>query len=288
MIKCNHHMSNLLLYARALYLLALLSLATVFEQGVEIGAVSFLIPSILMGLGVAIDVFIATIVKFKDATLSWKSWTLPVTITHVVFPAFGYFLFWNLSTSLPFAHTALGIIGFILVTLFVYETLCEAAGFTPIFGLSATIGSIFNFGEYDAKLFLSVLAVSWDALWSGPAKAAQASAGNWNDYQVILSFAIAGIVVALMAELALTLTKRLRRQQFDNPYTLARNNIIGKYFELSVIGGFGILSLWNALSTEATLYQSISLAALILIIVFIFIRKPLKATQLEEAKAAMG
>jgi TctA family transporter len=156
----------------------------------------------------------------------------------------------------------------------------------PIFGLSATIGSIFNFGEHDAKLFLSVLAVSWDALWSGPAKAAQATAGNWNDYQVVLSFAIAGVVVALVAELALTLTKRLRRKHFDNPYTLARNNIIGKFFELSVIGGFGILSLWHAFSDTATLYQSISVAALILIVAFVILKKSIKETQLTEAQTS--
>ena len=280
-------MSNILFYVRFLYLAILLSFTSIFEQGWQIGTVSFLIPSILMGLGVAIDVFIATVVKFKDESLSWKSWTLPVTITHVAFPAFGYFLFYNLATTFPYAQTILGVIGFVLVALFVYEVVCEAVGFVPVFGISETIGSIFNFGEKEAKLFLSVLAVSWDALWSGPAKAAQATTGNWNDYQVVLSFAIAGIVVALMAELALTISKRLRRKHFSNPYTLARNNIIGKYFELSVIGGFGVLSLWQVFSAEATLYHSISITALFLVVVFVLLKKPLKKTQLEEAKEAM-
>lgn len=281
-------MSNIFLYIRFVYLAILLSFTSIFEQGWNIGTVSFLIPSMLMGLGVAIDVFIATVVKFKDESLSWKSWTLPVTLTHVAFPAFGYFLFYNLATTFPYAQTVLGIIGFTLVALFIYEVICEATGFKPVFGISETIGSIFNFGETEAKLFLAVLAVSWDALWSGPAKAAQATAGNWNDYQVVLSFAIAGIVVALMAELALTISKRLRRKQFSNPYTLARHNIIGKYFELSVIGGFGVLSLWQAFSSEATLYQSISIAALFLVVVFALLKKPLKETQLEEAREAMA
>ena len=280
-------MQSLFVYVRFAYLAVLLAFTSIFEQGWQIGTVSFLIPSILMGLGVAIDVFIATVVKFKDESLSWKSWTLPVTITHIAFPAIGYFLFYNLATAFPYAQTILGIIGFVLVTLFVYEVVCEASGLTPVFGISKTIGSIFNFGETEAKLFLAVLAVSWDALWSGPAKAAQATAGNWNDYQVVLSFAIAGLVVALMAELALTISKRLRRKEFSNPYTLARSNIIGKYFELSVIGGFGVLSLWQAFNSEATLYQSISIAALILIVVFVLLRKPLKQTQLEEAREAI-
>ncbi len=281
-------MPNIFLYIRFVYLAILLSFTSIFEQGWQIGTISFLIPSMLMGLGVAIDVFIATVVKFKDESLSWKSWTLPVTITHIAFPAIGYFLFYNLATTFPYAQTILGTIGFVLVALFVYEVVCEATGFTPVFGISETIGSIFNFGETEAKLFLAVLAVSWDALWSGPAKAAQATAGNWNDYQVVLSFAIAGLVVALMAELALTISKRLRHKQFDNPYTLARSNIIGKYFELSVIGGFGVLSLWQTFNSEATLYQSVSIAALLLIVVFVLLQKPLKQTQLEEAKVSCG
>jgi hypothetical protein len=137
-------MSNIFLYVRVAYLAVLLSFTSIFEQGWQIGTVSFLIPSILMGLGVAIDVFIATVVKFKDESLSWKSWTLPVTITHIAFPAAGYFLFYNLASTFPFAQTVLGIIGFVLVALFVYEVVCEATGLTPIFGISKTIGKCFR------------------------------------------------------------------------------------------------------------------------------------------------
>ena len=281
-------MSNLIGLVRSLYVLALFVAAQLFEQGVALGVTGFLVPSILMGLGVAIDVFIATIVQFKDTSLSWKSWTLPVTLTHIAFPAVGYFLFWNLATLLPFAQTVLGIIGFVLVALFMYEVICEAAGATPVFGISQTISSIFKYSQNDARLFIAILAVSWDALWSGPAKAAQATAGNWNEYQVVLSFAIAGLVVAIVAESALFFARYLRRRRFDNPYTLAQCNILGTYFELSVIGGFGVLSLWQAFSDNATLYQSISIAALFLIITFTLIQKPLKKQQLLDAQAAIS
>ena len=280
-------MSNIFLYVRSLYLLLLAVLAQAFDAGASQGVVSFLIPSILMGIGVAIDVFIATIVQFKDDSLTWRSWTLPVTLTHIAFPAIGYFLFWNLATLLPFAQSLLGIIGFTLVALFVYEVLAEATGNVPRFGISRTIGSIFHYNQNEARLFITILAVSWDALWSGPAKAAQAVANNWNEYQVVLSFAIAGLVVALVAELALFFAHRLGRRHFANPYTLAQSTIIGMYVELSVIGGFGVLSLWHAFSDTATLYQSISLAALFLIIIFTLIRQPLKKQQLIEAKSAV-
>jgi hypothetical protein len=277
-------MQNIFVYIRALYILILLAGSSVIETGILIGTSTFLVPSILMGLGVAIDVCIATVVQFRDKELSWKSWTFPVTFTHVSFPAVGYFLFYTLDTTFPIAHSFLGVVGFILVALFVYEVICEAAGLIPRFGISHTLSQMIGFAEDDARRVIAILAVSWDALWSGPAKAAQADTGNWTLYEVSLSFVIAGIVVAVMAELSLSIAKRLRKVEFNNPYSLARFNIIGKFLELSVIGGFGILSLWHAVSNSANLYQSISISALILGIAFLSLKKPLKNTQLNEAK----
>ncbi len=124
------------------------------------------------------DVFIATLAKYRDQTLSWKTWTIPVVFTHVSFPALGYFMFWALSSSLPVAQMILGLIGFVLVILFIYEVVCESAGTKPVFGISDWIGRKFGFREEDSRLFITILAVSWDALWSGPAKAAQATAGD--------------------------------------------------------------------------------------------------------------
>lgn len=254
---------------RLLYLIVVILLSSTFESGATFGVSTFLIPSILMGIGVAIDVALATIAKFQDSNLSWRNWTFPVTITHTLFPAFGYFLFWALDGTFPIAHTILGVIGFLLVFAFLYEAILESFGKKPLFSLSVWISNCIGLSTNDARTLVAVLAVSWDALWSGPAKAAQASAGAWTGVEVILSFVIAGVVVALVAEASLTIATFLRKRQFANTQKLATVSIIGKYFELSVIGGFGILSLWNAFFTNADLYSSISIAAILLLLIFL-------------------
>lgn len=263
-------------FFRLIYLAFLALLGGTFEYGADISIGLFLVPSILMGLGVAIDVALATLAKFQDDFLSWKNWTLPVTFTHTLFPAFGYFLFWSLDEALPTLHTLLGIIGFLLVAAFVYEVLIESLNQKPVFGISSWIGNKIGLAENDARTFVAVLAVSWDALWSGPAKAAQAAAGNWDGFEVFLSFIIAGVVVAIVAELSLTIATHLRKKEFSNKTTLSNYTIVGKYFELSVIGGFGVLALWNAFSDTADLYASISIAAIILLFFFIMNFKQLK------------
>jgi len=270
---------------RVIYLTALGFFASFFGDAAAIGITGFLIPSILMGIGVGIDVFIATIAKYRDQTLSWKTWTIPVVCTHVSFPAFGYFMFWMLSSSLPVAQALLGIIGFILVALFIYEVICESVGTEPIFGISEWISHKFGFKENDSRLFITVLAVSWDALWSGPAKSAQATAGQWTTNEVILSFAIAGLVVAVVAELALFLAYFLRNRNFKNPVSVTRFTIIGKYLELSVIAGFGVLSLWRGFSSDANLYYSIAISGLTILFIFIVVKQRLWRQQMRESRA---
>lgn len=178
----------------------------------------------------------------------------------------------------------LGLIGFVLVALFIYEVIYETAGETPVFGITTWLGSRFGFKENDTRLLIIILAVSWDALWSGPAKAAQATAGSWTSVEVGLSFIIAGLVVALMAELALLSAFMLRRIEFKNPISLSRFNFYGLFVELSVIGGFGILSLWNTFHNDVSLYTSIALSATILLIIFTLLpslRKNIRAEAVE-------
>lgn len=254
---------------RLLYLGFIAFLSTSLEEGAGFGIGVFLIPSILMGAGIAIDVLVTTLAKFQDDRISWHNWTVPITLTHTLFPAFGYFLFWSLDDAFPFAHTFLGLAGFILVALYVYEVLCEAIGKKPVFGISAWISKKFGVATANASAFVAVLAVSWDALWSGPARAAQAAAGGWSGIEVFVSFIIAGVVVAIVAEIALSITRYLRARNYSNYATLTNFSILGTYLELSVIGGFGILSLWNAFSDDADLYASISITAMLLLFFFI-------------------
>lgn len=275
-------------FIRSIYLTFIVFLASLFGEGAQISLISFLIPSILMGVGIAIDVFISTTSKFQDRHLSWKNWTLPITLTHILFPAFGYFLFWVLSDYSPFINTLLSLIGFILVFLFIYEIISVSAGKKPVFGISEWIGNIFGFKEDDARLFIAILAVSWDALLSGPAKSAQALTNSWNTFEVLLSIAIAGLVVAIMAEVALFATRIMRKIEFKNPRSLTKFNVFGQYIELSVIGGFGVMSLSYAFFEKVDLYSSIIISALVLALVFLLMFRPLWKNHMIEASIAVS
>ena len=248
---------------------------------------NFLFPCILMGAGIAIDVTIATLTKFKDHGLTFKTWTLPITATHVMFPATGYYLFWWLAEVLPALELLLGVIGFALVALFVYEALCDWIGCEPFFGISGFISGVAGLKEDDTRRFIAILAVSWDALWSGPAKSAQAVAGMWTTGEVIVSFFVAGITVTVIAQLALLGAFWLRRKRFANSVAMARFNFRGKLMELSVIGGFGALSLWQGLTGEGNLYWSIAIAFGLLAVVFFWFRKELMENELAGATEAI-
>ncbi len=273
---------------RFAYLAIIFLISETLTTGSLFGVSNFLLPSLLMGVGVAIDVFLATIAKFQDDNLAWKSWTLPVTITHTLFPALGYFSFWFIGEYFPALHTIHGIIGYTLISLFVYEVLSEAAGYRPVISLSRVISNWFDFSTTDARTLIAILAVSWDALWSGPALAAQAVASNWTLLQVVISFAIAGLVVAIMAELGLSIARLMRSVRFKTGRTLARFTLFGIFIQLSVISGFGLLALWYAFDAAATIYISILAASLLLAILFVVFKKQLWQTQLKEARQSLG
>lgn len=248
---------------------------------------NFLVPCFMMGLGIAIDVTIATVSGFRDKDQTFKTWTLPITITHVMFPAAGYYLFWGLAEVFPVIQPLLGIVGFALVGLFVYEVVCKSVGSTPVFGISDWVSEMFGLQQDDSRRFIAILAVSWDALWSGPAKAAQAAAGHWTTNEVFISFLVAGAIVALIAQLALYVAYRLRSVRFSNPKTLARFNFFGKLVELSVIGGFGMLSLWQGVTGVGNIYASILMALAMMSYVFLLYRRELMKNEFEDAKAAV-
>lgn len=228
----------------------------------------FWLPCILMGTGIAIDVLIVTLSKFRNTTLSLKTWTLPITFTHLCFPAIGYYLFWGLSEMFPSLRLSIGLTGFLLVSLVVYEIIWEAIGLTPWFSISSFTSQVFGITEDDSRHAMAIMAVSWDALWSGPAISAQAITEGWTAAEVFLSFFIAGLVVTLIAQGALGIALHLRTIRFHNEAKLARFDIWGKYFELSVISGFGTLSLAHGIGASLNLYEAIGLSAACLAPVF--------------------
>ena len=251
--------------------------------GIDVG-----LPSILMGFGIAIDVMLATVSKFQDSDLSFKNWTLPIMATHIGLPAIGYYGFWGLSQAFPWLGPVFGGGGALFVALFIYEVFSDWIGHEPIFGISAFIGSLFGFEEGDARRLVAIMAVSWDALWSGPAKAAQALFGNWSDLEVGVSFLIAGLVVAAAAQLSLRLALQLRRRKFHDASKMSNYSMVGMFAETSVIGGFGILSLSQGLNIGLNLGQSVAIASAVMGVLFLTFLKNIRANTLEEAEEAIA
>lgn len=264
--------------------LVLLVLTSIFWES---GVMSFHVASWIMGIGIAIDVFLATMSKFQDRDLSFRNWTLPICATHIGFPAFGYFVVWGLGQKYPWLHPLLGSIGFVLVALFVYEVICKSAGKKPIFGISSWVSNLIGLDENDTRRIIAILAVSWDALWSGPAKAEQANAGNWTNWEVAGSFAIAGIVVAMVAQIALMFALKLQEKQFEDVDKMASWSFKGKIAELSVIGGFGVLSLLGGFAISQNLWLSIAIATSVIFITFQLLKKSIMAVEVEEAEKAI-
>lgn len=251
-------------------------------------------PSMLMGIGIAIDVVLATVSKFRDSDMSFKNWTLPIMATHIGLPAIGYYGFWGLTQKFPLVGPTFGIIGAILVTLFIYEVFSDWIGHEPIFGISNFISKVIervtgiSFDEGSTRRAVAIMAVSWDALWSGPAKAAQATSGNWTAWEVSFSFIIAGLVVAIAAQAALKLAVTLRRRKFSDVKKMATYSTWGKFVETSVIGGFGILSLSQGLEISDNIYQSIGVAAIVMGTLFLIFRARIGEGALEEAQEAIA
>lgn len=192
----------------------------------------YVFASILLGLGIAVDVALATIGMARllvDRT-NRRFWIRNVTFTHIVLPMIGYYGFAVATRTVRGLELPLGLAATAMVAWFLgqqFATWLKAEEHTATEQLT----------------FFPVLAVSWDALWSGPAKSAQAV--GWAPLQILFSFFIAGAVVATVAiwsaHFALWLLPRListteRRKQ-------AIREIIALWVEFSVIGFFGVLAI---------------------------------------------
>lgn len=247
---------------------------------------AFIVPCVMMGLGIAIDVAIATVSRFHDRSMSFANWTLPVAVAHIALPALGYYGWWFLGQQFHGLALVLGLLAFGMIAVFIYEAICEWIDTEPLISLEPiTNWSFKHLGSESKGRIVMVLAVSMDALWSGPAKAAQAASGQWTPFEVFISFFIAGGVVALVAELSLLIAFALRRISFNNTNRLALFLVGGKYLEVTILFAFGLLSLWNAFAAWiglGTLNQCIAASAAFMLVIWIVFWRRLVREQLAE------
>jgi hypothetical protein len=252
---------------------------------------SHFLPSLVIGISITIDVFIVTLSKFRNATLSIKNWTIPLTFLHVILLMIGYFSFWWIAETYPETETVLNLFAFGLIALLIYEIICESIDIKPVFGISSWLSKIISLSKDTSKHFVAIIAISLDAFSCGPAMSTEAIDNDWSFIEISLSFLIIGITVAAFTQLALVGAWLFRKIEFHDTKKLTYLNFYGKYIELSVIGGFGILPLWKSTGlflSEVSLLSSILISSLVIIVVFIFINERLFRNEYRSAYRAIN
>jgi hypothetical protein len=147
----------------------------------------------------------------------------------------GYYSAFGLE-HVPGLSAVVGLIGFSLIAIFLYSM------------LRAMLSDEDNAEEaaVGASDWPLVLAVSWDALWSGPAKAAQAV--GWTTMEVLLSFPLAGLVVALAATASTFAAGYLEDQALkiaSSSERQVRTKMWGVVAEVGIFSYFGFLALFT-------------------------------------------
>jgi hypothetical protein len=194
----------------------------------------YLLACIVMGLGIGFDVVLATLSRLRHISSdnSWL-WVKRISFTHVLFPMIGYYFFVGLFRSYPFLRILLGIIAFSLVVIFLFDI------------VKGWLSQDSQDSDESPFAWAVVLSVSWDALFSGPAKSAQAI--GWSSRQVLVSFIISGAVVTSMAIIAVIIAKAIRRAITDilgtEVYRLSILHLAMMYFEFVILSYFGVLAL---------------------------------------------
>ena len=238
-----------------------------YLKGPFMGILDLVGAATTIGISLSIDVVLWAITKFHDKRLDWRSCTMPITVLHVVFLAVGYGLFWGSGTVFPEIASFLSIVCFILVALLVYEKICESIDHEPWFSISGLVSRCTRLERHVSSQYIAALAVSWDALVIGPSLTDLSTVAHWTFVEGAVCLLVIGIVIALITQGTLLLSSLLNHTEFS-ALTLSRLFRYGTMMELSVIGGFGILSLWHGLSDTGNLTVCILLSTTLMIIVW--------------------
>lgn len=185
-------------------------------------AIEYLLACLLMGAAIGMDVAIVTALYSQQLACKQarKRWISGVVGSHTFLPMCGYLLSFYGIKWLPWFTPLLGIIAAGFIAIYLYQELYqEEQGADPI--ISTISWSL-------------IIAVSWDALWSGPAKSAQVV--DWQTIYVWTSFVLVGAVVYLFTLAGLNVGKRFSKQHTKTPF-------LWLWLQYSAIAYFAMLAL---------------------------------------------
>lgn len=156
-----------------------------------------------MGIGIGTDVALATLARSQQLTKRKTIfiWVVGVSLTHTLFPMLGYLLTYFSVQVEPTLTPLVGVVAAFCIFWFLLNEM------KSIFDES---NQCIEDTQRNDRLLVSlglILAVSWDALWSGPAKSAQVI--GWPELLVWISFLLVGIAVALLAVSSVAFSKVL-------------------------------------------------------------------------------
>ena len=191
--------------------------------------IDFICASLVMGLGIGTDVAIATVLRAKQLYSLKRAmfWIIGVSLTHTLFPMVGYLFTYFSIQAIPLLTPIVGLLAFLCISHFLWQEISELNQ-PP--------------ADDNRQLIVSlslILAVSWDALWSGPAKSAQVV--DWSTLMIWSSFAFVGILVLVIAVSSwlaghwIMLAKQQSLIPLATPFAL--------WLQYSIIGYFGLLAL---------------------------------------------
>ncbi|MFW8591723.1 hypothetical protein ACOI22_13030 [Glaciecola sp. 2405UD65-10] len=192
----------------------------------------FVFACALMSIGIGTDVALATLARASQlkTTKTILIWVIGVSLTHTLFPMLGYLMTYFSVQVVPILTPIVGIVAALCIFWFLYHEI------NGVFEHEA--GSDEGSNRSD-RLLVSlglILAVSWDALWSGPAKSAQVI--GWPELLVWISFLLVGVAVSLLAISSVAFSKVLAPTLVK-----ARNTHLGLLcLQYSVIAYFGFLA----------------------------------------------
>lgn len=220
-------------------------------SGIDFALLDFVLASLLMGLGIGADVAVATVARSQQLSKSLRIaiiWVVGVSFTHTFFPMFGYMLTYFSLQLQPDVQPLVGLLAFAFIFFYLKGELVDFAAANQ------------HKDERHIMVTLGlILAVSWDALWSGPAKSAQVI--GWPELFVWGSFIIVGGLVSLLAILSLGFSLRVKQTVKHN----AVNHFFGHWLQFTVIGYFGLLALLRyTLDVQLFWWQVVLLSAVLM------------------------
>ena len=211
----------------------------------------FIAACLVMGVGIGTDVAIATALRAKQLNTAKIAivWILGVSLTHTLFPMLGYLTTYFSIQVFPMLTPVVGIIAFLCISQFLYTEFKE---------LASPEEEIEGKDKHFLVSFALILAVSWDALWSGPAKSAQVV--GWSEVMIWGSFLLVGVMVAVSAVTSWYLGRWLL--MVHNRAISNKAQHVALWMQYSIIAYFGLLALLRyTFQFEVQWWQILCLAA---------------------------